>query len=84
MRLRERELELCLRNTNTTGTLAATLCCFAYDALLAGNIYAASDGDLCGHREILCAELLYPLSIVITIERGRDPNPSRPTRSALS
>ena len=64
MQLRGRELDYFLRNAYNVGNLAALLVGFAQSGLVYTKYI---DNDLCGLGELLCSELIYPISIAIAL-----------------
>lgn len=64
LRVRERELDYFLSNAYNVGNLAALLAGFAQSGLVYTKYI---DNDLCGPRELLCSEILYPVSIALAI-----------------
>ena len=67
LQIREKELEFFIQNTHQCALLSGLLTGFAYDAFTGGFIYDYVDNDLCDYSELFCAEILYPLAMIITI-----------------
>jgi len=66
LHISERELNLYCQNANKCATLLMILAGYCYDAYATGYMYDDLDGDLCGHRERACGEILYPLTNMFT------------------
>jgi hypothetical protein len=64
LRIRDKELDFFTRNCQSVAQLSALIAGFAYSGLIYVKYI---DVDLCGPNEILCAEILYPIMITITM-----------------
>eukprot|EP00965_Chrysotila_dentata_P112842 3728655-Pleurochrysis_carterae.AAC.3 len=58
LHISERELNLYCQNANKCATLLMILAGYCYDAYATGYMYDDLDGDLCGHRERACGEVI--------------------------
>eukprot|EP00967_Tisochrysis_lutea_P133847 scaffold235597_cov22-Tisochrysis_lutea.AAC.1 len=64
LEIREREFDFFMNNVRSVGRLTTVLAGFGHAGLLYTKFI---DHNLCGERELLCAELLYPLTTALAL-----------------